>query len=162
MGSPHVRAEVVRGQADERRREQVLALWDRHGVLVGEAARARLDDLVCVLVDEQEDVVGVSSAYVDRPPHLGGRPFWVHRRFLAPGVPAEAEVVLVNEAFAALEAEAVAAEGGAPVGLCVLVDDPATLARRPEAVWADCDLRYAGYVDGAQVRVRYFDGARIA
>ena len=50
-----------------------------------------------------------------------------------------------------------------PVGVCVLVDDVELMRRHPEAVWPDTGFLFAGYqADGRQVRIRYFDGARIA
>jgi hypothetical protein len=157
-----LRPVVLRGRAEPEREQQILALWSAHGALLGATARQRLAEVVCALVDDAHGVVAVCSAYRDDVAHLGGRPFWVYRRFLAPGVGAEAEAMLVNAAFAALEAEA-AEQDDAPVGLCVLVEDRSVLAGRPEVVWADTDLTYAGYLDdGTQVRIRYFDGAKVA
>jgi len=52
--------------------------------------------------------------------------------------------------------------GGGPIGLSVVVEDSAEIERRPEAVWPETKLILAGYTpDGAQIRIRYFEDARI-
>ena len=52
--------------------------------------------------------------------------------------------------------------GSGPVGLCLLISDPEVMRRRPEAVWPGVGMMYAGYLeDGRQVRIGYFEGARI-
>ncbi len=154
--------EAVRGRLSDERADEVLDLWARHGALTGDAARARLAELVCVLLDAGGAVVGVNS--VGRAPRglLGARPVWRYRRFLAPGQPADAEAALFNAAFEVLDREYVPGSG-APMGVCVLVPDDATLRSRPEAVWADTQLLYAGYSrDGEQLRVRWLGpGSRV-
>jgi hypothetical protein len=158
---PGYRVEVVRGRLTDERAEDVVAFWARHGALEGEAARARLPEVVSVLLDETGEIAGVNSAF-DAPVALvGNRRFYVYRRFVAHGVPDEVEPLLVNAAYEVLDAEHVPGEG--PVGLCVLVDDPVVQRRDRDAVWPDTALVYAGYQpDGIQVRIRYFTGAVIA
>jgi hypothetical protein len=51
---------------------------------------------------------------------------------------------------------------GEPLGLCVLFRDRALIERHREAVLPGIELLFAGYTDGdAQVRITYFEGARI-
>ncbi len=156
MTANHV--EVVRGVLADERAEQILDLWSSHGALSGDAAQERLGEVVGVLVDEADAVVGVSTAKQLDVAELGGRRLWLHRRFLAPGVSDADDDALFLAAFALLEGES--SEDG-PVGVCTVVDE-ARLHRRPAAVWPETSLLHAARLpDGRSLRVRYFDGALI-
>jgi len=66
---------------------------------------------------------------------------------------------MFNAAFEAL-AEEFEPETAGPIGVCVVVDDRETMERRPEAVWPESELLFAGYLPaGNQLRIRYFWGA---
>jgi hypothetical protein len=83
----------------------------------------------------------------------------VHRSLL-PGAASLRFFDLVAASFGALEAEFDGAPG-APLGLCVLLAEPERSAR-PQAEWNDPRMIYAGYLaDGRQVRIAYFEGARV-
>ena len=114
------------------------------------------------MLRSEGEVVGVNSAYEADVPLIGGRRFWVYRRFLHPDVVSEGrDVPFFNAAFDALEADHVVGDG--PVGLCLVVDDLELMRHRPEAIWPDTGLVYAGYLPtGQQVRLRYFADAVIA
>ena len=89
-------------------------------------------------------------------PLLGGRRFWVYRGHLGLGDPTD----MIRPHFDSLAAE-FDPGGDGPIGLCVLLTGD-QIERRPEAEWTDPRMFYAGYVDGkAQVRISYFEGARI-
>ena len=152
--------EIVRGRLTDDRASAVLGFWARHGALEGDAARQRLAEVVTVLVDRTSgEIAGVNSVYADRVSLVGNRWFWIYRRFHAPGTPPEAEVGMFNAAFDAL-AEEFSPDG--PVGVCVFVDDPELIRLRREAIWPETDLWYVGYeATGEQVRIRYFEDARI-
>lgn len=84
---------------------------------------------------------------------LVGRRFWVFRDTLDAG--------RFNSRFHALERE-FKASGSGPIGVCVLVEEREEMARRPEAIWPDTELMFAGYLpDDRQIRIRYFWGAKI-
>ena len=52
--------------------------------------------------------------------------------------------------------------GGGPIGVAGLVEDREVMERRPEAIWPESELIFAGYTpEGHQVRIRYFWGATI-
>jgi hypothetical protein len=88
---------------------------------------------------------------------LVGRPFWVYRRSFADP---DGERMF-NAVFDELQEGFKPGEGG-PLGVCVMVPEPAEMERRPEAVWPDTELLFAGYTrDDRQVRIRYFWGAKI-
>ena len=151
--------ETVRGRLSAERADQLLRFWSDHGALEGEAARRRLREVVCVALDGDGQVAGVNSAY-PQDVAVVGRRFWVYRSLLPPEA-SSAEPGMINAAFAALEEEHNPG-GEGPIGLCVPVADPAEIVRRPEVLWPDTELMFAGYgPDGTQMRVRYFDDARV-
>jgi hypothetical protein len=150
----------VRGRLGDERGDRLLAFWAEHGVLEGEAARERLEEVVCLLLDESGEIVGVNSVYEDALPLIGGRRFWIYRAYL-PSTGGEDPAAMLNAAFEALDAE-YRADRSRPVGICVLVTDPEEMRRQPEAIWPDTELIYAGTLpDGTQARIRYFDDATI-
>lgn len=154
------RIEVVRGALDPELSQRLVDFWVRHGVLDEAAARRRLAEVICVLFDDGGEIVGVNSSYADQAP-LVGRKFWIYRRFLAPGADEGAERALLEAAQQELSRGFTGAPAE-PVGLCVLIADRAMMERYPEAVWPDVGLLFAGYTqEGAQVRICYFEGARI-
>jgi hypothetical protein len=156
---PNGRIETVRGQIGDERAERLLRFWSSQAGLEGEEAQRRLSEVVCLLLDDAGEIIGVNSAYAAAVPLIGGRRFWVYRSLL-PDV-SEAEPAMIGAAFAALEAE-FEPTGGGPIGLCVVVDDPAEMERHPEAIWPGTELMFAGYLpDNRQVRVRYFEDAAI-
>lgn len=164
MTPSQIRTEVVRGRDLGPRADQILAFWASHDALTGDAAQRRLPEVICLLVDAGDEVVGTSSGFRDRVAHLGGRPFWSYRHFVDPALLPDGDELLLSATFHVLAGEAATDDGEerAPVGVCALVGDRNTLERRREAVWPTSGFLYAGYDDqGAQVRVRYFDGASI-
>jgi hypothetical protein len=145
--------EVVRRTLDDRRSQQILKFWTDSGALSEEAGRDRLADVVCVALDGSEEIVGVNSVYeaVPRPP---ARPMWVYRSFLAKDSD-ELWTEMFTVAFDALDSEYEPSRES-PLGVCVLLDG-AEAARRPEALWPEEDLIFAGHLpDGRQVRLRWF------
>src|SRR4051812_3320033 len=152
--------ETVRGGLSDARAEQLLGFWSRQGALEGEAARRRLPEVVCVALDRAGKIVGVNSVYPENITLIGGRRFWIHRSFVL-GTASVAEPEMISRGFAALEREFEESREG-PVGLCLVVSDPAEIERRPEARWPETELMFAGYTpDDRQVRIRYFEDAVI-
>lgn len=103
----------------------------------------------------------VVSASVEAAPVplIGNRRFWVYRDRIEAPAPAGSRMALLAAAFEALATEF--ADGG-PLGVFATFGDREWLAEHPEAVWPESGFVYGGYgLDGLQVRVRYFEGARI-
>jgi hypothetical protein len=87
---------------------------------------------------------------------LVGRRFWVY-----PGDSGDVDADEFNAAFEDLEKD-YEPGGPGPIGLCAIVDDRDLMERRPEAIWPETELMFAGYLpDDRQVRIRYFWGATI-
>lgn len=156
------RIETVRGKLDDTTGNQLVEFWTGHGVLGAEAARQRLEEVVCVLYDGNGQVAGVNSVTPEVIPHLGNRRLWRYRMFV-PAIGNDTSIVeaMIGSAQAALEAEY---RGGPdePLGLCLLLPGGEMVRRMPEAVWPATGLIYAGYTkDGSQLRVGWFEEARI-
>jgi hypothetical protein len=150
--------ETVRGRIGDELAGRLVRFWVGHGALDEEQARGRLAEVVCVAFDADGEIAGVNSAFERDVPPIGRR-FWVYRSFL-PGA-ADASPEMIEAAFEAL-ADGFEPYQGGPLGLCVLVTDPEEMRRRPQAVWPENAMLFAGYTpDGAQLRIRYFDDAPI-
>ena len=160
MTNAEPRIEVVRGRLHGFRAEQVMRFWaDRVG-LDEAAARERLPQVVCLLIDEADEVTGVNSVFAAAVPALSGRDLWVYRSLIAPEAERDASAPMVAAAFAELEREF--ADGSGQIGLCLQLLDPTVFPDHREAYWPGLEMLYAGYLDdGRQLRVRYFEGARI-
>jgi hypothetical protein len=99
----------------------------------------------------------VGNAVQEETVPLVGRSFWVYRNPLE----GQSDARTFNTAFDDLQQD-FQPSGGGPLGICVIVGDRAEMAERPEAVWPDTGLLFAGYTpDDRQVRIRYFWGAKI-
>lgn len=152
--------EVVRGRLGDDLAEQLVAFWTGRGLLDAAAARDRLPEVVCLALDEAGEIVGVNSVFAENVQLIGGRRFWIYRTFLVPAAQM-AGPAMIRAAYEALGTE-FDPDGDDPLGLCILISDPAEMRRRPEAEWTDPRIIYAGYLaDGRQVRIGYFDGAKV-
>ena len=89
---------------------------------------------------------------------LVGRRFWVYPSASGPGEFDDAEF---NATFESLATE-FKPRGSGPIGVCVMVEDRQVMERRPEPIWPESELMFAGYLpDDRQLRIRYFRGATI-
>src|SRR3954453_9804772 len=129
--------EGVRGRLADELGERIRAFWALQGALAEEEVRERLEEGVCVALDESGQVVGVNSVRQQAIPVVR-RPFWVYRSLL-PGGSEELAAQMFNAAFDALGN---GFEPGRPdpLGVCVLVRDRTEMKARPEAIWADTQL----------------------
>jgi hypothetical protein len=151
--------EVVRDDLTAERSEEILDFLSERGGLAAQDARELLATVVCVVVDDAGEVIGLDSAWEDTIP-LVRRRFWVYRQFLADGS-SQLDAGLFNAAFEAL-GDGFDETGPGPIGVAVVLDDPAAIAQQPEPVWPETELMFAGYLpDGRQLRIRYFWGAAV-
>jgi hypothetical protein len=149
--------ETARGRIDDALAAEIQDFWDREAGFTGDAARARLPEVVCVLRRDGA-LVGVSSAFASEVPLVAGRPFWIFRTLLADAAAGQWRA-MVGATYAVLDAEHKPAPG-VPEGLCALVPE-AERHRDPAAEWHDPLMIYAGYAtDGRQVRIAYFGAER--
>ena len=159
MGAAAGKIEIVRGRLTEERAQQVLAFWERESDLPETEARRRLGEVACVATDDAGEVVGVNSVYDAKLDLLARHRMWVYRHLLTE-MAADMWAPMINIAWKALDAE-FRPEVPGPLGLAVLVDDPARLTNLPDADSLWPKLVYAGRMGDAQLRIRYFGGARL-
>jgi hypothetical protein len=154
------RVEVVRGRVGGEVSEAIMGFWNEGGMLTPEDARARLAEVVCILRTPDGGIAGVNSAFPYRVPIIGNRTFWIYRSALGSRAGPEDFQPLLGACFDTLAGEFSGETD--PVGVCLMASDAALMERHPEAVWPESGFLYAGYqADGWQVRIRYFDEARI-
>src|SRR4051812_14687250 len=135
--------ELVRGRIGGEVAEE--GLWFRRPRAdLGEAPpRDELPPIVPGARERRGSIIGVSSvrAGTPRPP---ARPMFVYRDDLAEQW-RSARARLFTSTFDALEAEFNPSQPG-PLGVCTLPSDPAELAGRPEAIWPEEGLIFAGHL----------------
>src|SRR4051794_12774182 len=136
--------EVVRGNLSDERAAALVDFWTRAARLEPEAARARLDQAVCALVDDAGRILGANSVYAADVEMIGGRRFWIYRSFLLPTAKSD-WAAMANAAQLALEAQFDPAEDG-PIGVCFLIDDADRLREHPEAERLYPYATYGGYL----------------
>jgi hypothetical protein len=149
--------EVVRGRRAEAWRDDVRAFWAQRGALSEAEAERRLPEVVCVM-RRGDAVAGVSSAFAADVPLIGGRRFWIDRHLLDDAL-ADERPAMLQATFRALASD-FDGDPASPIGVCALLTGGEERLR-PEAQWSDPPMIYAGYLDGRQVRIGYFEGAQI-
>ena len=154
-----------RPRADRRDRSprRSVAFWASRGLLTPEEAEERLGQVVCVL-----RTPGRGAAPRSTPPSrrdvamVGGRRFWSYRLAKADDVGDDEVFAMLSACFDALAAE-FADSGEGPVGVCLLVVDTVFLERNSGGDLApspgSCMPGFSP--EGTQLRIRYFEGARI-
>jgi hypothetical protein len=158
MSASRNRVEVVR----ERVRGELAAEIDRFWASRPDAELRSAAEVVCVLRSPDGELAGTASARPRQVVMVGNRTFWSFDAVLDDAAGDEDFFALLAACFGDL-AEAFAAGGEAgPVGVALLVADRGLLERNPEAIWPRAGFLYAGFApDGRQLRLRYFEDARI-
>jgi hypothetical protein len=116
-----------------------------------------------------EELAGGQKIEERALPVIGGRPFFLYSGETPPGDAQGDE--LFNATFDQLDARYQEDRSG-PIGVCVPISDPELMRRRPEAIWPETKLVFAGVQDGAaalgeaspvptQLRIRYFYDATV-
>ncbi len=138
----------------------LLGFWALNGAIEGEAAIGRLPHVVCLLRDADGHVAASSGALAQAMPEVGGRRFWLLRCLTPSGHAREALESILLCAWDVLAARTEAE--GPPLGVCFALVDPELIATRDEAIWPESKMLFAGWTTaGEQLRVRYFEGAKI-
>ena len=144
--------------------EEIITFWLGEKALpTREAAEKRLDQVVFIVREPETDaIVAVSTVYRQFNQRLG-HPFYyfrcyvteAHRRQLL----AAQLLVKIRDKF---NARFLAGEDPKAIGMIVEVENQALNERHRKAVWDHSGFTFIGYNRRSQqVRVFYFDGARI-
>lgn len=162
MSASYGTIEVVRGRLSQERADELVRFWEAEGVLDEAAARARLPEVVCLLRGAGGEIAGVNSVYSAELGLVGGRRFWVYRNYMRDGAATPAALGdMAHRAFLALQSDFDPTVEG-PIGICYLLGTGEAMDTMPIVYSIYPASRYVGYLDdGRQVRIRYFDGARV-
>ena len=152
--------ELVRGSVGGDLGAEITDFWVGQGLLTPAAAAERLGTVACVLRGADGAIAGVNSVVAQPVTMVAGRTFWVYRSALAAGTDDDDFFSMLSTCFDALARE-YEESGAGPVGVAVAVGDPGFLERNPEAIWPRVGFLYAGFQHDGQLRLRYFEGARI-
>jgi hypothetical protein len=149
-------------ESDSVSAEDVLALWSREGVVADEVARRRIDQVQLVAVADGNEVVGVSSTFLEPKPRLRVD-LWNYRTFVASGFrhsSLAAQLLFGN--LERLERRFVSGEDSRAQGLLFELENEDVMRGLNVAVWPQTGYTFIGEnTRGSHVRVRWFEGARI-
>jgi hypothetical protein len=143
-------------------REQVLEVWKSHGGPLGKEAEQRLGQLVFVVKNSADEVVGISSAFKSYVKQLRNHFYFfrlmIVRGYRVPGLTSKLLVITRDYLESVHQQEQV----NPPVGLITLVENESLKKSRTEAIWPASKMVYIGNTGkGDHIRVYYFKGARI-
>jgi hypothetical protein len=140
--------------------DDVLALWEREGVVSHAEAERRVHEVFLVAIDEAEGVVGLSSLYLVRNRQLR-MDLWSYRIFVAHAHRAgNLALRLAVEGRDLLEQRFVSGEDKRAAGIVYEVEHEGLSRHFNRALWPRAEVTFIGESDsGNHVRVRYFRGA---
>jgi hypothetical protein len=146
--------------ADAGRSEQLVAMWTEGGALAEGTARERLNEAIFVAVDEEDGVVGVSTARLENVTHLGML-MWIYRTFVAEGHrEGDIAFLLLHRSRDELLERYTSGRDTQGAGMLMEVQNPILRKARNQGVWKTTRFAFIGEDEvGAHHRVFYFPGA---
>jgi len=112
----------VFGRVDEATAARVTEFWVSEGVLPGrEIAEERVSQVVYLVENDDSELVGVTTAYIDKAPRLG-QPFYFYRNYLRASdrVPGLAANCLAHTYRLVREQR----PAGSPAGMMIVAENP--------------------------------------
>jgi hypothetical protein len=141
--------------------DDVLALWARESAIPEVEARRRIHEVHLVALDQSEELVGVSSAYLQRNAQLA-MDLWYYRAFVAPAhrrSSLAAQLALHGRDL--LEGRFASGEDTRGAGIVYEVENEGLKKYFNKALWLPTDFTFIGENErGDHVRVHYFPGAQ--
>ena len=140
--------------------DRIVRLWVDEGVLSEEQARARVNDVVLVAIDQEEDVVGVSTAWLQENLHLR-MTLWNYRTFVARAHrQGDIAFLLLHASRDALAARYADGTDRRASGMIMEVQNEILKRTRNQGIWTTSRFAFIGEDEvGAHHRVYYFPGA---
>lgn len=140
---------------------QVKAFWREHTELSAAEIERRSGQLLMVAVADEDEVIGVSTVYLQTPRRLG-LPLWTYRTLVAPQYRQRTLArQLLIASFDWLEHQFVSGGDKRARGVYMEIESPIMNRFRNEAVWERSQMAFVGLsANGHVCRVRYFEGAR--
>jgi hypothetical protein len=140
--------------------DDVIALWTSEGVLPEAEARRRVDEVMLVAIDDQNQLAGVTTRYLRHNEQLR-MDLWYIRAFTAQAHRKSAiATALAVRGREYLEDAFVSGRDTRAAGLIYEVENEILKRIFPNAIWKPADVLLIGENEqGAHVRVHYFAGA---
>ena len=140
--------------------QTVIDLWAREGVVIPEGAQRRVKEVLLVATSDDGELVGVSSAYLQRNPQLR-IDLWYYRAFVAHAHRrSNVAVMLALIGRDDLQERFVTGQDNLGAGTLYEVENEGLKRHFPDALWLPTDFTFVGENErGDHVRVRYFPGA---
>lgn len=157
------RFQTVWQAVDEPLGVEIIDFWRQHGALPrADIARERLPEVVILARDASDAIAGVSSVSVRAQRQLAHK-FYSFRCFVAPSHRrALLAARLIRSAYEYFNERYRQGANPDVIGMIAEVENRALNREHNQAVWPHSGFVFVGYDDAhRQVRVRYFDGARI-
>ena len=144
-------------------RDELVEFWTRHKAIGDEASQAaRADQAVCVGRTDDGAIWGVGTAVLRVLPRLR-QPMYFYRQFFAPEHRGQKQTVpFFNQVKAVLQAHNQSLPQPESLGVLVELENQMLSQRYTEAHGRESGTIFIGYSPrGLQLRVAYFDGARL-
>jgi hypothetical protein len=140
----------------------ILELWGREGVVRRQEAQRRVHETLNVVIEREEGVVALSTAYVERSQQLG-MDLWFFRTFVAtPHRNTHVATQLTMHNRDLLERRFLSGEDTRAGGVGFELQNQGMRKYLNTAIWQPVDFIFIGDSErGDPVRVHYFPGARV-
>ena len=141
---------------------ELVALWERHGALQGDAARARARQAVCIGRDDDGQVCAVATAHVVVLPRLR-QPMYYYRQFFADAYRGQDQTIpFMKHARQALQDHNAARQRPEALGVLLELRNPTLAAAYTKASYAEHGYTFIGYSpEGFKLYVSYFPDAEL-
>ena len=141
---------------------ELASYWIDNGAMTDpERASKRALEVVCIARDGGR-VVGVTTAYPQVAPTLRQPMYYLRMHIAKPARNQALSIPFVKESFAEIERQELAREKMLCLGVILQLQNARLAAHYNEAYWWQSQFVFAGYSsDNMQLRVRYFEGARL-
>jgi len=142
--------------------DDILAMWARERVMPEVEARRRVHETLNVVVDRDEGVIAVSTAYLQRNTQLR-MDLWYFRSFVSAAhrnTHVATQLTFHNRDL--LESRFVSGEDTRADGIVFELENEGMRKYFNKAVWLPADFIFVGdNQNGFPVRIHYFPGARV-
>jgi hypothetical protein len=148
--------------ADPEVADAILELWAREGVVPEDEAQRRVHETLNVVMDRDEGVVALSTAYSERSAQLD-LDLWYFRTFVStPHRNTHIATQLTMHNRDLLESRFTSGEDTRAAGVCFELENQGMRKYINTAIWQPVDFIFVGDNEqGVPVRVHYFPGAQV-
>jgi hypothetical protein len=166
LANPHALNDAYRleslAASESVTKDDVIAFWEREGVLPAELARSRAEQVSLVGVTEAEELAGVSTVYLKQNPQLRAD-VWYYRTFVGSDhrhSNLAAQLLFRNRDL--LEERFVSGEDRRGNAMIFELENEGLKRYLNRGVWAQSRFTFIGEnARGDHVRVSYFPGAQL-